>query len=240
MKYIYGIFVGLITLVALGWIIHLGLEGKPLAKIKLSEFKSEAEVAQAFAMRLRQEVKDHPIVFLGVDPEEATHLDIWKSFIALNKEPGWQFDEVLVEKNLGLVKALGLGERTLDIKEKETELKYLWQSPEYQKKRIALIVPSVYASQLLKDNPVQRLKSNPNEGRILSISLVPLAPNAESKDIQRIPCVAEGVDYTGQSALGCVIRKKSMFWSKPMKQGVRLGVLEQFGLHDFIAFYRPL
>lgn len=238
MKYIYGVFIGIVTLIALGWMIHLGIEGKPLAKIKLSEFKSEEDLAKAINMRLRQEIKDHSIVFLGVDPEEPQHISIWKQFIVQNQEPGWKFDRIILEKNLSSSEKLGLGEEILDIKEKETELKFQWQSPDYKNKRIVLIVPSIYSSQLIKDNPVQRLKLNPNEGRILSISLVPMSDKKEAPEIQRIPCVAEGVDYTGQSPLGCAIKKKSMFWSKPLKEGVRLGIVEQFGLHDFLAFYR--
>ncbi len=242
MKYIYGIFIGVATLIGLVWVIHLGLEGKPIAKIKLSEFKSNSIMAESILMRLRQEIKDHQIVFLGVDPEEPEHLDLWKHFLQLSIEPGWKFDEIYIEK--GLVTSteqtqLGLNEQIIDIKMKEQELKILWSSSEYREKRIAVIVPQIFSSQLIKDNPVQRLKINPNEGRILSITIVPMGINADDAVVKRLPCAAEGADYTGESPLGCVIRKQAMFWTKPLKKNVKLGLLEQVGLHDFLMFYRP-
>jgi hypothetical protein len=238
MKYIYGIFIGFLAVAALAWVIHLGIEGKPVAKIKLSEFQSNREIAEAVNMRLRQELKDHSVVFLGVDPEEPAHLQIWKEFLQLAIEPGWKFDEILIEKALGESEPWGLGEINLDVKEQEAELKTRWSSEGYKSKRVAVVVPHIYASQLIKDNPVQRLKLNPNEGRMLSITIVPLAQKADAPEVNRLPCAADGADYTGQSPLGCVIRKRSMFWNKPLKEGVRLGLVEQFGLHDYILFFR--
>lgn len=239
MKYIYGFFIGVLTLAALIWVIQLGIEGKPIAKIKLSEFQSPIEVSQAINMRLRQELKDHSIVFLGVDPDEPEHLLIWKEFLRLIQEPGWKFDEVIIDSGLGVKDSWALGEQVFNIKEMEATLKAHWSSPEFNNKRVAIVVPDIYSSQLIKDNPVQRLKVNPNEGRMLSISLVPLGKNTNEEAVNRIPCSAEGADYTGQSPLGCAIRKKAMFWSKPLKEGVRLGILEQHGLHDYLFFYRP-
>lgn len=240
MKYVYGVFIGVVSVISLVWVIHLGIEGKPVAKIKLSEFATSQDLAKSIAMRLRQELKDHPIVFLGVDPAEPEHIEIWQKFLEITNEPGWKFDEVLIEKGLELKAPLGLGEQSIDVKEYEGELKAKWNSNDYRDKRVAIIVPHVFASQLIKDNPVQRLKLNPNEGRILSISIVPLGQSPQEEAINRLACVADGADYTGVSPLGCVIRKKSMFWSKPLKTGVRLGIVEQFGLHDFILFYRPI
>lgn len=242
MKYIYGIFIGLATLIGLVWVIHLGLEGKPIAKIKLSEFSSNSIIAESILMRLRQELKDHQIVFLGVDPAEPEHQDIWKHFLQLAFEPGWKFDEIYFEK--GLVSTnegtpFGLNEKIIDFKMKEQDLKLLWASSEYREKRIAVVVPHIFSSQLIKDNPVQRVKVNPNEGRILSITLVPMGLNADDAVVKRLPCAAEGADYTGESPLGCVIRKQAMFWTKPLKKYVKLGLLEQVGLHDFLMFYRP-
>lgn len=239
MKYIYGIFIGVVAVAALAWIIHLGVQGKPLAKIKLSEFQSDQELAKAIAMRLRQELKDHSVVFLGVDPEESEHLLIWKEFLQQANEPGWKFDEILIEEGLTLGPPWGLGERIVNIKAEETNLKELWASANYKEKRIAVVVPHIYGSQLIKDNPVQRVKLNPNEGRILSLTIVPMGQTGEEAAVTRLPCVADGVDYTGQSPLGCAIRKKSMFWSRPLKPGVRLALVEQFGLHDYLVFFRP-
>lgn len=240
MKYVYGVFIGVLTVFALGWVIHLTIEGKPVAKIKLSEFASEADFAKAISMRLRQELKDHSIVFLGVDPEEASHFQLWSDFLKLQIEPGWKFDEIIVEQGLTHRFPLALNEKIFDFKAKETELKFLWQSEEYKNKRMAVIVPHIYSSQLIKDNPVQRLKMNPNEGRFLSLNAAPFAQKADLPSVNRVPCSAEGADISGQSPLGCAIRKKSMFWSKPLKEGVRLGIVEQVGLHDFMVFYRPV
>ncbi len=240
MKYVYGVFVGLVTLVALVWVIQLGIQGKPVTKIKLSEFSSSQEIADSVAMRLRQELKDHSFVFLGVDPEEPAHIEIWQKFLKSINEPGWKFDEVLIEKGLGHKEPLGLNEQAIDLKAFESELKVRWSSGDYKDKRVAIIVPHIYSSQLIKDNPVQRLKLNPDDGRMLSITIVPLGQTPAEPSINRLPCTAEGADYTGESPLGCVVRKKSMFWTKPLKKGVRLGIVEQFGLHDYILFFRPI
>lgn len=238
MKYIYGIFIGIITLVALVWVIHLGISGKPLAKIKLSEFQSTKEAADAVFMRLRQELKDHPIVFLGVDPEEPEHLQIWREFLKEVKEPGWKFDEIYIESGLEAKEAWGLGEQQVDIKEKESEFKQLWSEQALRGKRVAVVVPHVYSSQLIQNNPVQRIKSNPQDLRIISISIVPLAQSPKDPEVLRLPCASEGSDYTGKSPLGCAIRNKAMFWTKaPSPKASRLGILEQFGLSDYLFFF---
>jgi hypothetical protein len=240
MKYLYGIFIGILSVVALVWVIRLGIEGKPVTKIKLSEFSTSKDVAVALTMRLRQEIKDHKIVFLGVDPEEPEHLSICLEILNTTDEPGWRFDEILMDKSLAKVKPLGVGEKIVDLRAQESELKNLWSQEAYKERRLAVIVPHVYSSQLLLDNPVQRLKPSPEDGRVLSVTIVPLGQKGDEPEINRLPCVAEGADFTGQSPLGCAIRKKAMFWSRPLKKGVRLGILEQFGLHDFVLFFRPI
>ncbi len=239
MKYFYGLFIGSLTLVALAWIIHLSLNGKPISKIKLSEFTSPHHIAESLSMRLRQEIKDHSILFLGLDIDQPEHIQIWIEFLKLIKEPGWKFDEIIVEEGLNLP-ALGLGEVVLNVKANEDLLKVKWLSEINLNKRIVVIVPDIYSSQLLKDNPIQRLKSSVNEGIFLSLTLVGLGASAEDPIIQKLPCSADGADITGQSALGCVVRKKAMFHTKPLKTNVRLGVVEQVGLHDFLVFYRPM
>ncbi len=241
MKKIYAIIIGILSLVALVWVIQLSLEGKPVVKIKLSEFQSTKELSQSILMRLRQEIKDHSILFLGVDPEEPLHLEVWRELLMMDQEPGWKIDEIFVEKGLILPKPLGLGENIIDVKEFESHFKTTWFSESYKNKRVAVIVPNIYSSQLIKDNPAQRLKSNPNESRILSLSLVPLSDNTESPEVNRIPCAADGADYTGQSPLGCMIRKKAMFWKRkfaPKKNGSYLGIVEQVGLHDYLIYFR--
>lgn len=240
MKYLYIAFVSLITVLALAWVIHLGIQGKPVAKIKLSEFTSTKDLSESVQMRLRQELKDHGIVFLGVDPDEPEHLVVWKQFLQDLNEPGWKFDEIFIEQGLGLKETWGLGEKVIDIKKEEAALKLLWASEVYKDKRIAVVVPHVYSSQLIKDNPVQRVKASPEDARVLSLTIVPLAQSEKEDEIARVPCAAEGADYTGQSPLGCVIRNKAMFWRKELKSKTRLGIVEQFGLHDYLIFYRPL
>lgn len=239
MKYLYISFVSLVSIVALVWVIQLGIQGKPVAKIKLSEFSSVEEVGDSILMRLRQELKDHNIVFLGVDPEELEHLEIWRHFLLAAKEPGWKFDEIIVEQGLGLKMAWGLGEQQIELKKEEESLKSLWNSEAYKNKRVAIVVPHIYSSQLIKNNPIQRLKNNPEDGRFLSISAVPLAKSDKEPEIKRVPCAAEGSDFTGESPLGCAIRNKSVFWKKPPKENARLGIVEQYGLNDYILFYKP-
>lgn len=238
MKKIYAIFVSIFALAALVWVIQLTLEGKPVAKIKLSEFETPKNLSDAIRMRLRQELKDHTIVFLGVDPEEPQHLDLWKYFVTETVEPGWKFDEIIIEKGLNISPAWGIGEKIIDLREMEPILKQSWNEAGARDKRIAVIVPSVYSSQLIKDNPVQRLKLNPNEGRFLSLSLVALGESASDPVVSHIPCVAEGSDYTGASPLGCMIHKKAMFWKKPFKNKKYLGIVEQVGLHDYLVYFR--
>jgi hypothetical protein len=234
MKYLYIIFVSLLSIVALVWVIQLGIQGKPLAKIKLSEFASVEGVSDSILMRLRQELKDHNIVFLGVDPEEPEHMEIWRHLLLAAKEPGWKFDEIIVERGLQPKDPWGLQERVVDFKKEEEGLKSLWNSEAYKTKRIAVVVPHIYSSQLIKDNPIQRLKSNPEDVRFLSITAVPLAKSDKEPEIVRLPCAGEGADFTGESPLGCAIRNKSVFWKKPPKEKARLGVVEQYGLNDFI------
>lgn len=241
MKKIYLTLIGLLSLVALTWVIQLSLQGKPVTKIKLSEFQSPLDLSTSIILRLRQELKDHPIVFLGVDPEEASHIEVWNALIKNLQEPGWKFDEIIMEKGLPFLKPLNMGEKILDIKENESSLKALWEQENFNNKRIVIIGPSIYSSQLVKDNPAQRLKTNPNDSRILSLTIVPLSDSTDAIEVNRIPCAASGADVTGESPLGCMIKKKAMFWNKKFKYGKNkstLGIVEQVGLHDYLVYMK--
>lgn len=244
MKKIYAVFIGLFSLIALVWVLQLSLKGKPIAKIKISEFQRPKDLSEAILMRLRQEIKDHRIVLLGVDPEEPLHLEIWKEFLLQIKEPGWKFDEIYIEKNLPRLNANDfkpLTDKFIDIKLEEPSLKKQFENESKKNKRIALIVPHIYSSQLIKENTVQRLKVHPEDPQILSLTVVPLAETVEEEVAKRVPCVGEGADYSGESPLGCMIQNKARFWM--LKKRVKnpeahWGIVEQVGLNDYLVFFK--
>jgi hypothetical protein len=253
-KKIYIIFMVLFVIGGLVFLIQMGLKEKPLAKIKWSGFNSEAEVARAISLRLRQEIKDHSIVFLGVEPGNKNHLNIWKEWLILNSEPEWQFDEVLFEPGLKFAGETWPAAKALDIRKDQEFFVQMIRDPKNAKRRIAVILPHVYSSQLIVDNPVKRVIKE-SRVKILSITLLEM-------EHTNLPCVAEGVDYTGQSILGCKVKEKLFFvknnnsrWGtqpppyykdptadfdnkKTKDESIWSGTLEQYGISDFLMFMK--
>lgn len=231
-KKIYIVMLVLIGLGGLSFLIQLSLKGKAVVKIAWSDFASEDEVANAISMRLRQELKDHNVVFLGVEPGSKNQLSIFKKWVNLNTEPGWKFDEVFIEPELVFRQEVWPEAKIFDIRKDQETFVQLVRDLKKTNHRVVVVVPQIYSSQLIVDNPVKRVIKE-SEQEILSITLVAI-------DNTELPCTAEGADYTGQSALGCVVKEKLFFTkNKKTKSGVLWsGMLEQYGLSDFLMFIK--
>jgi hypothetical protein len=183
-------------------------------------------------MRLRQEIKDHSIIFLGVEPGSKDHITIWKKWVSLNTELGWKIDEVLIEPELPMRQELWPEAKSFDILKNELDFINFIRDQSKLNRRIVIIVPHIYSSQLIMDNPIKRIIKE-SQQKILSITLVTI-------DKTSLPCVADGVDYTGQSGLGCIVKQKLFFYKnrKTKEHFLWSGMLEQFGFSDFLMFMK--
>lgn len=230
-KRIYLILMVLAGLAALTFVINGSLKERPIAKIKWSQFTNPEEVAQAISMRLRQEVKDNPIVFIGVDPSEEVHFQIWSEWVKKQIDPGWRFDQIYREPELKGGESWSQA-LPYDIRKYEDQFIEILTESLKKSERVLALLPHVYVSQRLANNPVQRIQTKLGR-KILSLSLVDLSNN-------QIPCLKGDADFTGQGALGCLIAEKNLALrtKKNFNEASYVGLLDQYGFTDFLMFLK--
>ncbi len=234
-KKLYISFLILSVLAGFIYILQIGLQEKTISKIKWSHFNDSREVAESIANRLRQETKDHQVIMFGVDPGNLNHLKIVKSWLEFNKSPGWNIDLIYIEPALSGGKEMFPQATPIDIREFEDKTVGLLNDFFESKKRILIIAPHIYVSQFIKENPVSRIlkKLKPAQSQlVMGISLIPILSESS------LTCVSAGVDYTGQSPLGCLAQEKSFFYQKKKFEKNMSGALDQYGLNDYLFFLK--
>lgn len=232
--YIYFILAGLVVVGGMVFTIYFGLEPKPVQKIRLSEFDRLEDVSKSLHMRLWQELRDAQIVFLGVEPGVRAHLQLWDHFVKNPYEGDLQFDEMYIEPGLKYADELK-GYTSLDIKQEHETLVKSFAANKDSKRRVLFILPHIYAAQVIKDNPVNRLVKESGV-RVYSMTLAILPKSESDFALSSLPCAAEGADYTGQSPLGCLIRHKYKTLKKSKLESNKiLALTDQIGLDDYLV-----
>jgi hypothetical protein len=236
MKYFYWTFLGIIVVAGLVVSIYFGLQPKSVPKIKSSLVADPERMGQAVAQRLWGEIKDAPIVFLGVDPDQPDDLRVWKGFLdslpADEKYALIVIDPALPGKNI-----IPYNEQ-IDIQKETERFKQGIHGALENKVRVAVIVPSIYSSQSIHDSPVNRLKAE--------LSFLPMSLSIAQPTLQReeeasapYPCATGSGDTVGLGSWGCLIRTKSRsLYHKNWEGGKYLGLMDQIGANDYLILLR--
>jgi hypothetical protein len=255
-KRIYWVLVALVTLTGIGFMIYYGIQPRPVPKIKLSKFESPAVLASSLLLRLRQEIRANPVVFLGVEPEHPEQLQVWREFLNRNREAASRFEVIVIDENLK-ASSLFPEASALDTKGQMDSLIEGIGKATAQGKRVAVITASIYSSQLIFGNLIHNFKehtaknadkntdpnTDPNAEPLaqktpMSLSIVDFPRTRQQEKSMIHPCIVDGVDQTGLGPFGCVIAQMSRAnYRKHFEPGTRVGMVNQVGLNDYLILY---
>lgn len=216
--------------------LKFGLQPRPLAKINISSFETPLKFAESIELRLREEIKATPILILGYQPEKPHQLELVREFLKSNKEPEMSYEAVVADEHLDLPTEIGVSEK-IDTNQKIEALAQGLKTALEQKRRVVLIVPSIYSAQLVGGNVADLLKRQ-YQLPIGSFTVVELPRTREQEKEVTIPCLMKDADNTGTGSLGCAILQAGRAtYRKKMPPGFRTGMMDQRGGSDFLIFY---
>jgi hypothetical protein len=237
MKYLYWIGAGIVLALGIGFSVYFGIQPKSIPKITYSHFEQPAKLADAIILRMNQELKGYPLVMLGVMPGRAYDLEVWKAFLSQSHIPEIQYQAIVVDPGLPGVAETFPTAVKIDLKKEMDRFIEGAQNAQKQGLRMAVIVPTIYAIQLLKENPVSVFKEKSGL-TVASFSIMgfPRAPEQEAN--VEIPCEMGHTDRDGTGALGCVaINKARTVYRKKSKPGMYEGLMDQVGQSDYLILF---
>ncbi len=243
MKQLYWIFLGILVVVGITLSVYFGIAPRPVPKIKPSQVETPERLGEAVSQRLWGELKDSPLIFLGVDPEKPDDMKVWKGFLeSLSAE--LQYLNIIVDPHLPhkqlIPQKAGISLIEIDMNQDYTNFVESLKTAMEQNWRVAVIVPTIYASQAIPENPINRLKremANPSIMMSLSVVEPTLKRDEEAKSLY--PCVTGSGDVRGLGSFGCMIQGKSRgLYRKELESGKYLGLMDQIGATDYLVLLR--
>ena len=236
-----GSWIAFISLLVFGMgvVLYFGISPKPIPKITLSEFSGPDLMAEALIIRLRQEMQNSPVIFLGVDSEQPSQLEIWKDLLLrIKDDPKLKFDSLVLDSSLPDI-ANFEGAEKMDVREGIDELGQSLQSAILHQQRVAVIAPNIYTSQLIHQNPVSVFKQKTGV-QPLSLSVSGFSRSRSGESEMAIPCVVQAIDEVGTGPLGCMILQEGRtLYRKKMKPGYvgHVGLVDQVGANDYLVLW---
>ncbi len=234
MKYLY--WIGAVSVLALGLYFATSFKVHPPTQVKINfaHYKVPEDFGREVFLKLKEEVKASPIIFLGVTPNQIEDMELWRGFFEANQEPGSKYDMIVVEPMLPYVELFDSNMR-IDIKEEMARFVEGVQKARSEGLRVAVIVPHIYSTQLLKKNPASRLLTE-YKMDILSLTAVKFPATREQEQAMEPACVfEESKDIAGTGALGCAIQNAArQTYRLPLQEGQFSGLMEQSSPKDFL------
>lgn len=230
---------GAAALVAIGLYLAMTVSIQPqsIPKITFSQVVKPADLGKGIAQRMVVEVHDAPVLFLGVTPNSIEDIEMWKGFLEANNQKGLHYDTVIVEGDLAFVEAIPYNVN-INLRKEEDRFVTGVKKALSEGLRVAVIVPTIYSSQLLKGSMVNHLKST-YQLDITSFSISRF-PTSEEQEIHFEPRCAmeESQDSDGTGALGCMIRGMARkTYRKKLEAGKFSGLMEQTGEKDYVVLF---
>jgi hypothetical protein len=237
----YSVILGIVVIAGFSLIIYYGMQPRPVRKINLSTFESTEVLADAVLMRLREEIMKSPVLFLGIQPENKEHLQIWQKFMEKNQDPKMKYSVVVIDKFLS---ADGLeNPEIIDTKEQVQALLSGFQTALSRGQRVVVVVPNLFGAQVIKGNVVNQIKDGWSKlaspwPEPMSISLSDFPRKREQEKDMKPQCMTNVADETGEGALGClVVGAARNNYRKKRTPGQKVGLLQQVGLKDYLLLY---
>lgn len=238
MKYLY--WLGAVAVIGVGIYFSMNISVQPQAvsKIQFSQFSSPEEFGKVVFEKLRLEVREAPLVLLGVTPNMIEDMEFWRGFLESNQEKGYKYDVIVVEPLLPYVELFDSNMR-IDIKDEMRRFVEGVKKARAEGLRVAVIVPNIYSSQLIAKNPVDRLKMEFQlDVTSFSVTKFPLTSQQEQTFEPRCIMDVDGnkePDPAGTGSFGCMvltIARKT--YRKKFEENKYSGLVEQVGPKDYM------
>lgn len=235
-------FLGILVLSGLFWVVWLGLQPKPVGKIKLSRFRSGEILAQAVQQRLWDDLGSRNLWWLGLDLKDDFQLQFLKEFLR-EQDSQRLFQEIWLDQE-----AVGANFEAWDsrmqvfvFRERGRQmLEGLTGSSKPSGNRILLISEPRESTSLQKASLADYLKQHVQVDSLVFSNF----PRERSEESQmNFPCET-ALGESSQYQLGClVLQKARSLYRKKIdlpEPGERWGFLDQVGLHEYVfAFWAP-
>jgi hypothetical protein len=237
MKYVYWICVVVVLTLGIGFSVYFGVQPQSLPKITYSHFEHPAKLADAIILRMNQELKGYPLVLLGVMPGRPYDLEVWKAFLAQSSIREVQYQALVIDPDLPGAKEMFPGAVQIDLKKEMDRFIEGAKNARQQGLRMAVILPTIYASQIVKDNPATLLKETTDLAPV-SFSLIGFPRTGDQERTQEIPCVMGPGDREGTGSLGCVTQNKArLAYRKKSDPGKYEGLMDLVGDRDYLILF---
>ena len=232
------IFWGLVGVVLIGFFVIFSLFGvsaKTVTKIKVSQVKTPAEFAEGIAKRLYLEIKNSPVVMLGLTPGDMDQAALIPFLTDSLKKEGVFFDTIVVDTNLGKDIAIQANEST-NIRQVEVVEEGL-RNAKAANKKVMIITGNVFASQMVENGVARQLKAKGFD--ILSIAMARFPNSREEENQIEIRCDTPVADTEGTGHLGCaVLQMARSMYRKARLPDHFTGRLDLAGENDYILLYQ--
>lgn len=227
----------MILFVGIGFSVYFGIQPKSIPKITYSHFSEPAKMSDAIILRLNQELKGAPLLMLGVMPGRKMDLEIWKAFLEQSQIPEVQYQALVIDPELPYATELFPSAVKIDIKNDLARLIEGAKNARTQGLRMAVIVPSIYASQRLQGNPADNIRKQ-SDLAPMSFSIMGFPRSPEQEAQMEIKCVMGANDRDGVGAMGCMAEKKArLVYRKKSKPGFYEGLMDQVGERDYLVLF---
>jgi hypothetical protein len=235
MKYLYWVFAGLLVVGGIYLSMSVSVAPESVSKIAFGQFTYPEDLGNEVYEKLKEEIKESPLVMLGVTPNQIEDVELWRGFLeTAGKDPATKYDVIIVEPKLPYVELLPSNLR-IELKEEMSRFVDGVKKARTEGLRVAVVVPSIYSSQVIKGNPVDRLKTEFGMNfTSLSVTKFPVTDEQE-KVFEPLCAVEDRQDKEGTGALGCMIRQAAKKTRKgkfaPNKFS---GLMEQSSPRDYL------
>jgi hypothetical protein len=234
-KRIYWFLLIGIALVGVTTMIYFGIQPRPIPKIKLSKFESHTVLANSLLLRLREEIKNSPVIFLGLDPDRPEHFEIWHEFLKQNHESGFSYDVVVREA--GLVTDLFPQAEMVSLVEQFSVFEQGIEKALAAGHRVAILMPTTFSVQMIQQNVASRFNAKV-QPQATSFSLTDFPRSREDEQNMTHLCVVAAVDQSGLGPFGCtIVQSARANYRKRFETGEQIGFVNQIGLRDYLIFY---
>lgn len=232
-KSIYWLALASVTVLGVWVMIYYGGQPRPVTKIPLGIYENPGVLAENLVQHLKNDVQKNPLIFLGVEADRPEHFTIWKEFLARLQEPGLRYDLVVMDQFLESSEFPNA--HRIATKEGFNEFVQGVQAALSEGKRVAVLVPTIYAVQMIPENLAQNFMTD-TQRSVFSLSLTDFPRSREQEKKLRYPCSVEGVDRTGLGPFGCLVLQAARGNYKTLfQQGQQIGMVQEIGLHDWIV-----
>lgn len=232
-KRIYLISLVVVSILGVGVMVYFGNQPRPLTRIGIAKIASQASFSESIQKNLQSELTQPFLLVIGFEIGNQIHQEFLKSFFQNQENPVWKFD--FIYRHSELPEFENLETISLNIKEQFTNFIEQAERQISDQKRIAVIVPTSFSSQIIENNAAHFIQGN-IPIKVLSLSLVDFPRNREDEKSMSFPCVVEGVDQSGLGPFGCqVVQNARALYPQKFTPGDIIGSLHQMGPQDFLV-----